>query len=140
MAVQKKDEGKESRGPGRPRIRRRMGICGPLRCYAPQCQTSEPTGTVTLLPDEIEILRLIDLEGLEQEEAANQIGVSRRTVWKDLKNARAKVADALVNGKVIEISGCSRRLGGECPRSDTAFCPKIAGACPKMRAKNQDLV
>ena len=51
---------------------------------------------ITLNPDEIELLRLIDLEDLEQEEAAEKLGVSRKTAWRDLHEARRKIADALV--------------------------------------------
>lgn len=54
--------------------------------------------------DELEALRLCDLLGLEQEEAGRRMGVSRGTVQRLLSSARAKVADALVNGKAIIIA------------------------------------
>jgi len=76
---------------------------------------------ITLLPEEVELLKLIDIEGLEQEEAATVLGVSRRTVWRDLHNARKKVADAIVSGKVIEIAGCRRAAEGLCPRNCRRF-------------------
>jgi uncharacterized protein len=57
-----------------------------------------------LQPDEIELIRLIDLEGLEQEVAAEKLGVSR------------KIADALVNGKGIEMAGCTKAAEGRCPK------------------------
>lgn len=50
-------------------------------------------------------MRLTDLEGLEQEQAAQRMGVSRRAFWDDLRSARKKIAEALVNGKAIEIRG-----------------------------------
>ncbi|KKH93404.1 hypothetical protein EO95_15335 [Methanosarcina sp. 1.H.T.1A.1] len=40
--------------------------------------------------------------------------ISRKTFWNDLQKARQKVADALVNGKVIEISGGEYVNSGEC--------------------------
>jgi hypothetical protein len=86
-----------------------------LRCYAPQCDAADANECVVLLPEELELLKLVDLNGLEQEEASAIIGVSRRTVWKDLHEARRKVADALINGKKIEIAGCERRIDGRCP-------------------------
>jgi len=58
---------------------------------------------VVLKVSEIEAMRLVDLEGLTQEEAAERIGISRKTLWMDLKRGRKKVVDALVNGKVIVI-------------------------------------
>jgi hypothetical protein len=42
------------------------------------------------------------------------MGVSRKTFWNDLQTARQKVADALVNGKAIEISGGNYVNSGEC--------------------------
>ena len=92
---------------GRPRVQRRMDPGGPLRCYAPQCNTGEEEETVTILPEELELLKLVDLNGLAQEEASAVMGVSRRTVWKDLHEARKKVADALIHGKRIEIAGAN---------------------------------
>jgi predicted DNA-binding protein (UPF0251 family) len=72
-----------------------------------------------LHPEEIELIRLIDLKGLEQEEAAERLGVSRKTVWRDLHEARRKIADALVNGKGIQISGCQKAAEGRCQK-----CPR----------------
>lgn len=54
--------------------------------------------------DELEALRLCDLMGLEQEEAGQRMGVSRGTVQRLLSSGRAKVVDALVNGKAIFIT------------------------------------
>jgi uncharacterized protein len=70
---------------------------------------------VILLPEEVEVLNLVDLQGLEQGAAAGALGVSRKTAWRDLHEARRKVADALVNGKTIGIAGCARRQHGLCP-------------------------
>ncbi len=55
--------------------------------------------------EELEAVRLTDLLGLNQEEAALRIGISRRALWEDLQNARRKIVDALVSGKAIEIKG-----------------------------------
>ena len=60
---------------------------------------------VSLAMEEFEALRLVDLEGMQQEEAAKMMGVSRRAFWEDIQNARAKVALALTTGKAIEIKG-----------------------------------
>jgi hypothetical protein len=53
--------------------------------------------------DELEALRLSDLEGLYQETAAERMGVSRATLGRILARARAAVADALVNGKALVV-------------------------------------
>ena len=65
----------------------------------------EGPGAVVLTYAELEALRLTDLEGHTQEEAAERMGVSRRTFWNDLKSARTKVATALVKGMPIRIEG-----------------------------------
>lgn len=60
---------------------------------------------VGLTVDELEAVRLKDLEGLEQEEAAARMGIARTTFRRVLVSARAKIADALVTGKAIRIEG-----------------------------------
>ena len=51
--------------------------------------------------DELEALRLCDYEGLFQEQAGEQMGVSRGTVQRTLTSARKKVAQALSTGSAI---------------------------------------
>lgn len=58
-----------------------------------------------LLLEELEAVRLKDLEGLEQEECAERMQVSRPTFQRILLSAREKVADSLVNGKVLHVAG-----------------------------------
>ena len=57
--------------------------------------------TVVLTLDELEALRLADLEGLYQEAAARQMGVSRQTFGRIVTEARKKSAQALVNGAAV---------------------------------------
>ncbi len=52
---------------------------------------------------ELEALRLCDLEGLDQEEAGRRMGVSRGTVQRLLKRARATVVGCLVDGRALVI-------------------------------------
>jgi len=58
---------------------------------------------VSLSYDEAETIRLIDFEGLNQDQAAEKIGVSRITVQRVYKSARRKVADCIVNAKALKI-------------------------------------
>jgi predicted DNA-binding protein (UPF0251 family) len=53
--------------------------------------------------DELEALRLADLEGLYQVDVALRMGVSRQTVGNILDRAHRKIADALLNGKALAI-------------------------------------
>lgn len=59
---------------------------------------------IMLEPAELEAFRLVDLEGLSQEEAGYHMGISRGTVWRLLQQARKKVAKALTEGKTIRLS------------------------------------
>ena len=60
---------------------------------------------VCLSLEEAESIRLKDLEGLEQEECARRMQISRPTFHRVLESGRRKLADALVNGKAIQIEG-----------------------------------
>jgi predicted DNA-binding protein (UPF0251 family) len=60
---------------------------------------------VVMTLDEFEALRLADLNGLYQEQAAAQMAVSRPTFSRIVDAARRKVADALVHGKALRIEG-----------------------------------
>ena len=60
---------------------------------------------VYLEVDELEAMRLADLQGLSQEEAAQQMNVSRATFGRIVAGGRKKIADALVHGKAIRIEG-----------------------------------
>lgn len=55
--------------------------------------------------DETEAVRLADLLGLSHEEAGKKMGVSRQTFGRIIQKARNKIADALINGKAINIQG-----------------------------------
>ena len=60
---------------------------------------------ITLAVDELEALRLVDLEHLSQAEAAERMGVARATVAAICDRAHAKVAEALVDGRCLVVSG-----------------------------------
>ena len=116
----------------------------PGRKNAAGCAACRPVGssaraaraargeTVTLGLDEYEAIRLIDREGLQQEQAAAQMGVARTTVQAMVGAARRKIADCLVEGKILRIEGgdvavCERREG----------CPHRGGCCGRQRCAKQ---
>ena len=112
-----------------PRPRKCRRICGlpTFSEFSPQESTTE---CVQMTLDEYEAIRLLDLENLQQEQAAAQMGVARTTVQLIYNNARRKLADCLVNGKRLVIEGgdvalCERHAQcpgrGHCRRSG---CPK----------------
>jgi len=53
--------------------------------------------------DELEALRLCDLENLEQKKAAKKMNISQSTLQRILTSARKKIAEALIKGKAIRI-------------------------------------
>jgi predicted Fe-Mo cluster-binding NifX family protein len=63
--------------------------------------------------DEFETIRLLDREGLTQEQCAERMGIARTTVTATYESARRKVADALVNGKRLLIRGGNYRLNDQ---------------------------
>jgi len=58
---------------------------------------------IVLTLPEFEAIRLIDLNGIPQEEAGNKMQISQPTLSRILKSARNKIADAIINGKAIRI-------------------------------------
>lgn len=60
---------------------------------------------VILTLDEVEALRLKNLEEMDQTKAAKKMGVSQSTFQRILVSANRKIADALLNGKAIKIEG-----------------------------------
>ncbi len=81
-------------------------------CHKPGIRYFKPAGVpladledVVLTLDELESLRLADLDGRYQEEAARGMGISRPTFGRIVEGARRKVAEALVQGKALRIEG-----------------------------------
>ena len=97
-------------------------------CREPSVTFFKPRGIplmvldrVSLAVEELEAVRLKDLEGLDQVKAAATMNVSQPTFHRVLESAHKKIADALVRGKAIKIEGgeyvVKRRAGqGRRPR------------------------
>ena len=58
---------------------------------------------VVLHPDEVEALKLYEIDGLDQIKAANKMKISQPTFARILDSANKKVADALIKGKAIRM-------------------------------------
>jgi hypothetical protein len=81
---------------------------------------------IVLTLDEFEAIRLADLEGLYQEQAAERMIVSRPTFGRILAAAHRKVAEALAHGKTLKIEGGTVRM--ERLRSFPCGCPRCRRA------------
>jgi len=98
------------RGRGRCRGRRWIEHLPNTESFHPQGPCNDSVSITILTLDELEALRLVDLEDFTQEEAAAQMGVSRKTLWTDLQRARKKVVNSLVHGHAIHIQGGNYKL------------------------------
>lgn len=121
----------------------------------PKCELQE----IFLKVEELEAMRLKDEEGLNQEECADKMQVSRQTFQNIIDSARKKVTSALISGKAIRISGGNFKAsfcrfkclscGNEyeikvqqdknnCPicGSHKVMCSKKAGFCSKWCKKD----
>ena len=87
----------------RPPIQRQIASRASATYFKPRGIPMHTLENVELAADELEAIRLTDLEGMYQERAAEQMGVSRQTLGNILKRAHKKVAEALVLGKAIGI-------------------------------------
>jgi len=73
---------------------------------------------VHLRLDELESMRLCDMDGLDQQAAGDRMGVSRGTVQRLLRRGRAKVLTALLESSALMIDGMSGPDAGGSPRDD----------------------
>lgn len=98
----------------RPQIPRCLAAGFPSLLFKPAGIPGRDLETLTLSADEVEALRLVDADGLYQEAAAQQMGVSRPTLGRVLNEARRKTALALSRGYALAIASGSTvvRAGG----------------------------
>jgi uncharacterized protein len=93
--------------------------------YKPAGVALDGLRRVSLLPEELEALRLMDLEDLTQEDAAQRMGVSRSTFQRIVAQARRQVALALSEGAALIIEGATVERSLAHPRR-----PQGSGAAP----------
>ena len=110
-------------------------------CSEPEYSMFYPAGfasgdTVTLTVDEYEVIRLVDLEKLTHSQAAELMEISRTTATEIYNIAREKIAECIVNGRPLAVSGGSYVLcgGGKC-----CGCPRGEG-CSKVKSKGNGIM
>ncbi|OGX52287.1 MAG: hypothetical protein A2306_07650 [Omnitrophica WOR_2 bacterium RIFOXYB2_FULL_38_16] len=98
-----------------PRPCKRRKICLDLKSayFKPRGIPMDALDEVVLEVDEMEAVRLADLDGMYQEDAAKEMKISRQTFGNTIARAHAKIAEALIRGKALKIN------------------------CPKLRALQQ---
>lgn len=101
-------------------------------CQTPQFAYFSPDGApqgeaINLSLDEFEAIRLVDLEKQTHEQCASQMDISRTTVTEIYERARSKIADFIVNGKALVISGGNCRIcNGEAERCCGKRCDRAS--------------
>jgi predicted DNA-binding protein (UPF0251 family) len=117
--------------------------CSPDAVYfKPRAVPLSALEELVLTYDELEAMRLADLEGRYHEDGAARMQISRQTFGNIVKSARRIVADALVNGKAIRIEGgvcsvvkkeivtcidCSHSWESKALPDEPPFCPNCNG-------------
>ncbi|WP_114297932.1 DUF134 domain-containing protein [Anaerobacterium chartisolvens] len=94
----------------RPRKCRRVCCLPQSSRFGPVNAKADTEKPVVMAVDEYETIRLIDLQGFTQEECSEQMNIARTTVQRIYNDARKKLADCLVNGKVLVIEGGDFKL------------------------------
>ncbi|MHA1238758.1 MAG: DUF134 domain-containing protein [Candidatus Odinarchaeia archaeon] len=87
---------------GRPWKIRNINLTPPTTHFTPTTPPKHPP--ITLHEDELEALRLVDLENLTQEEAGKQMNISRGTIWRLVKEGRKKLVQMIIEGRELYIT------------------------------------
>lgn len=99
----------------RPLKKRRVCAEPMCACFVPETDEGKPPVQISL--EEYECVRLMDYEGMTQEECARQMGVARTTVQALYMAARKRIAGCLVEARPLQITGGNFELCPACPGS-----------------------
>ena len=97
---------------------------------------------VSLTLDEFEAFRLADYDGLSHEEAAAEMGISRPTFTRLIEKARKRLAELIIDGKILAIEGGNIHFRNniischDCGHMYNINMRQIVTECPKCRSKN----
>ena len=89
----------------RPRCNRHIGNSPTASCFGPKCLDSVDENSLTLALEELEAIRLCDLHKMHQQQAAEEMNVSRQTLGRIIESAHEKLAKALTEGLTLIIDG-----------------------------------
>jgi predicted DNA-binding protein (UPF0251 family) len=89
----------------RPVKRRRICNMPSINAFGPYMLKDNDNNSINMTVEEFETIRLIDYEQLSQEQCSKVMEIGRSTVQRIYDEARKKIADSMVNAKVIKIEG-----------------------------------
>jgi predicted DNA-binding protein (UPF0251 family) len=129
----------------RPQKNRRVAFNPKISYFKPRGIPMMQLEEVRLTVDEREAIRLSDLLGMSHEEAGRCMGVSRATFGRIIQKGRKTIADALINGKAINVEGGNYRIVNQARMFECKNCnhtwqeEKGTGrprGCPKCEQNN----
>lgn len=128
----------------RPTKARRVEFLPEVTFFKPAGIPLKELDEIILTVEELESIRLKDLENLEQEDCAQRMKISRPTFQRVLGAARNKIAEALVEGKAIRVEGGNyklARINFRCLDCDHEYsvsggCCRKEISCPNCETKN----
>lgn len=113
-------------------VKWRNVCCLPEKNKFGPLDTERQEDEIIMSVDEYETIRLIDHEKMNQEECAEIMNVARTTVQRIYNDARGKIANAIVNSKVLKIEGGEYRLYGESGQA------RGCGRCRRHQGGNRE--
>lgn len=126
----------------RPTKCRKVEFFPDITCFVPKDEKREELEPVVLKVEEMEAMRLKDIENLSQQECADRMGVSRQTFQNIIDSARYKVALALTTGLPIDIRGgnftsayCEVKCDS-CHKTYIIEYPRDRIKCPNCNSQN----
>ena len=127
----------------RPVKKRRVGCNPQANYFKPRGIPVAALDEVVLTMDELEAIRLADLEECYQEAAARQMEISRQTFGNIINSAHKKIAAALVQGKALKIEGGTIKMStkmfqcSECQKEwSVPFGTGRPQTCPECKSSN----
>lgn len=123
----------------RPRKRRRVCSLPGSNAYGPLGVGFSKRDVIIMSIEEYETIRLIDFEELTQEQCSLQMKVARTTVQRIYSDARKKISDSLVNGKVLKLEGGDYSLCSEDDVCTSSYCNRrlLSNNYGRIHGKNK---
>lgn len=87
----------------RPKIPRCLNFKPGIYFFKPKGVPLRNLEEVVIMPDELEALKLYEIDGFEQKEAAEKMSISQPTFARILKSANNKIARAIIRGQAIRL-------------------------------------